>query len=185
MVVFSMLAALSYALVTLGFPLLPNFPFLKLDFGDIPVLIGTFIYGISGGVSVAFIRSLLHFVITGAGMLNLVGDFASFLATVLYLIPIHLIYQKKKGKKNAFLSVIIATVFLTIFMTIANYFVLTPLYVKLLGFNYGIPMKQVMITGIIPFNLIKGLVVGGIYVVIQQKMLAWLSSKLYQNKKIQ
>ena len=74
-------AAMGLILQLIAFPILPMFPFLKLDFSDIPVLINMFIFGPLTGIATAFIRSLLHLTMTGFSIDNLIGDFASFFAS--------------------------------------------------------------------------------------------------------
>ena len=58
-------AAMGLILQFIAFPIVPMFPFLKLDFSDIPVLINMFIFGPLTGVATAFIRSLLHLTMSG------------------------------------------------------------------------------------------------------------------------
>ncbi|MEN2280467.1 ECF transporter S component, partial [Enterococcus faecalis] len=64
-----------------AFPIMPSFSFLKIDFIDIPILLGMFLYGPLAGVITAFVRSLLHLFLTGLAPQNLVGVFARFLAS--------------------------------------------------------------------------------------------------------
>lgn len=177
-VVLALLSAIAYLLILLDFPLLPSFSFLKLDFSDIIVFISSFIYGPSGGATVAFIRSLLHFITTGASLPNLVGDATSFLASLLFMAPVYLFYKRYPTQKKHLWGLVLGTISLTIFMSLANYFVITPVYVKLMGFSYGIPMSQVILTGILPFNLIKGSAISVIFVLVHKQILPWLSRKL-------
>ena len=56
---------------------------------------------------------------------------------------------------------------LTIFMSIANYFVITPIYLQLYGVTtqqfLGTSLASYVAIGIVPFNLIKGLLVSGVF----------------------
>ena len=144
------------------------FPFLKLDFSDIPVLINMFIFGPLTGIATAFIRSLLHLTMTGFSIDNLIGDFASFFASTLYTLPIFLMFRKS----------ILA---MTIFMSIANYFVITPLYLKAFGLSagqmLGMGLGRYILVGIVPFNILKGISVSGVFLVLHAKLLPWLSKK--------
>ena len=54
------LSALAFILMLFEFPILPVAPYLKMDFSDLPVLIGGFIYGPAAGVMVAFLKCLIH-----------------------------------------------------------------------------------------------------------------------------
>lgn len=64
MVSIAMLAAIGTVLQFVAFPIMPAFSFLKIDFSDIPILLGMFLYGPLAGVITAFVRSLLHLFLT-------------------------------------------------------------------------------------------------------------------------
>lgn len=93
-------AAMGLILQFIAFPIVPMFPFLKLDFSDIPVLINMFIFGPLTGIVTAFIRSLLHLTMTGFSVDNMIGDFASFFASTLYTLPIFLMFRKKQRQNE-------------------------------------------------------------------------------------
>ncbi|HAP9583138.1 TPA: ECF transporter S component, partial [Enterococcus faecium] len=137
MVAVAMFAAIALVLQYFAFPIMPAFSFLKIDFSDISVLISMFLFGPAAGVATAFLRSVLHLLTTGFSPDNLVGDTASFLSTTIFTFPIYYFFSVKKQHKgrNKFLGVITGTIALTIFMSIANYFVITPLYLMFLGLN--------------------------------------------------
>jgi hypothetical protein len=58
MVTIAMLSAISYVLMLFQFPLLPAAPFLQVDFGDIPALIGGIIFGPVTGVIIVLFRNM-------------------------------------------------------------------------------------------------------------------------------
>ncbi len=177
-VLLSMLASIAFVLMFFVIPM-PFLSFLKLDFSDIPILVGTFMYGMGGGVVVAFVRSLLHFIITGGDLVNLIGDTASFFASLAFVLPIYLFYKKEKNVKGLLKGAIAGTLSLTVVMSLANYFVLTPIYIKVLGFDYGMPIQKMVLFGILPFNLIKGVSVSVVFMLVQGKLLGWLNSKMH------
>ena len=95
MVTISLLASFSYLLLFLEIPVLPGFDWLKLDFSDIPVLIGSFVLGPVPAIIIAFIRSLLNFLIKGGGnILSLIGNTTGFLASVIFMFPIYKMVKK-------------------------------------------------------------------------------------------
>ncbi|WP_430394211.1 ECF transporter S component [Enterococcus faecalis] len=188
MVSIAMLAAIGTVLQFVAFPIMPAFSFLKIDFSDIPILLGMFLYGPLAGVITAFVRSLLHLFLTGLAPQNMVGDFASFLASSIFTLPIFYFFGKKKNiRTNRIVGLVSGILALTIFMSIANYFVITPVYLQL----YGVTTKQFLGTslasyvaiGIVPFNLIKGLLVSGVFLVLHAKLLPWLSKKQHTIQK--
>ncbi len=169
----------------IAFPIMPAFSFLKIDFSDIPVLISMFLFGPVAGLVTAFLRSILHLITTGFSPDNLVGDTASFLATAIFTLPIFYFFRKKtQVGKNKFLGVISGTIAMTIFMSVANYFVITPLYLMFLGLNanqmLGMPLANYVLIGIVPFNIIKGFIVSAAFLVLHAKLLPWLSRKQHQ-----
>ncbi|EON3089934.1 ECF transporter S component [Enterococcus faecalis] len=188
MVSIAMLAAIGTVLQFVAFPIMPAFSFLKIDFSDIPILLGMFLYGPLAGVITAFVRSLLHLFLTGLAPQNMVGDFASFLASSIFTLPIFYFFGKKKNiRTNRIVGLVSGILALTIFMSIANYFVITPIYLQLYGVTtqqfLGTSLASYVAMGIVPFNLIKGLLVSGVFLVLHAKLLPWLSKKQHTIQK--
>lgn len=188
MVSIAMLAAIGTVLQFVAFPIMPAFRFLKIDFSDIPILLGMFLYGPLAGVITAFVRSLLHLFLTGLAPQNMVGDFASFLASSIFTLPIFYFFGKKKNiRTNRIVGLVSGILALTIFMSIANYFVITPIYLQLYGVTtqqfLGTSLASYVAIGIVPFNLIKGLLVSGVFLVLHAKLLPWLSKKQHTIQK--
>ena len=188
MVSIAMLAAIGTVLQFVAFPIMPAFSILKIDFSDIPILLGMFLYGPLAGVITAFVRSLLHLFLTGLAPQNMVGDFASFLASSIFTLPIFYFFGKKKNiRTNRIVGLVSGILALTIFMSIANYFVITPVYLQLYGVTtqqfLGTSLASYVAIGIVPFNLIKGLLVSGVFLVLHAKLLPWLSKKQHTIQK--
>ncbi|MET2181284.1 ECF transporter S component [Enterococcus faecalis] len=188
MVSIAMLAAIGTVLQFVAFPIMPAFSFLKIDFSDIPILLGMFLYGPLAGVITAFVRSLLHLFLTGLAPQNMVGDFASFLASSIFTLPIFYFFGKKKNiRTNRIVGLVSGILALTIFMSITNYFVITPVYLQLYGVTtqqfLGTSLASYVAIGIVPFNLIKGLLVSGVFLVLHAKLLPWLSKKQHTIQK--
>ncbi|MBM9829947.1 ECF transporter S component [Enterococcus faecalis] len=188
MVSIAMLAAIGTVLQFVAFPIMPAFSFLKIDFSDIPILLGMFLYGPLAGVITAFVRSLLHLFLTGLAPQNMVGDFASFLASSIFTLPIFYFFGKKKNvRTNRMMGLVSGILALAIFMSIANYFVITPIYLQLYGVTtqqfLGTSLASYVAIGIVPFNLIKGLLVSGVFLVLHAKLLPWLSKKQHTIQK--
>ncbi|EOZ5958419.1 ECF transporter S component [Enterococcus faecalis] len=188
MVSIAMLAAIGTVLQFVAFPIMPAFSFLKIDFSDIPILLGMFLYGPLAGVITAFVRSLLHLFLTGLAPQNMVGDFASFLASSIFTLPIFYFFGKKRNiRTNRIVGLVSGILALTIFMSIANYFVITPIYLQLYGVTtqqfLGTSLASYVAIGIVPFNLIKGLLVSGVFLVLHAKLLPWLSKKQHTIQK--
>lgn len=174
----AMFGAIAYVLMFFAFPILPSATFLKIDFSDIPILLGMFLYGPVGGIFIALIRSVLHYIQTGGDLGYPIGDVASFVATLTYAFPIYWLINKqltkqKLGLPNMVMANMVGTVSMTVVMSIANWFVITPLYLAVMGFNVG-PIKDYVLLGIVPFNIIKGLLVSVIFIFMFSTMQSWI-----------
>lgn len=105
-----MLGALATVLMVVEFPL-PFLapPFYKLDFSEVPVLIGGFAMGPAAAALIEFIKVLLHMLIKGSSTAG-VGDFANFLIGCSMAIPAAFIYRRHKTKNTAIVGMTVGTV---------------------------------------------------------------------------
>lgn len=157
----------------------PLFPgFLKIDLSDIPALITGFALGPVAGIGVELIKNLLHlFRTTTAG----VGELANFIVGCAYVVPAALIYRRNKTKRTAVIGTLVGTVSMAVFGAIANYAFILPFYAKIMPLEAIIEfaaaankaivdIKTLILYGIIPFNLFKGLVLAIITFPIYKKV---------------
>lgn len=164
----SMLSAIAFVLTFIKFPLPFLPPYLTLDFSDVPTLLATFIFGPGAGVIVALVKNLLNY------LFNLgdpVGPLANFLAGLSFLYTAYLFYKKQRSLRSLIIGLIIATIVMTIVLSILNYFVLLPLYGMI--FNLGDVvnnLKIIIVSGVIPFNIIKGIVVSVIFILLYRRL---------------
>lgn len=174
------LAAISYLLMFISFVIIPVVPFMKLDFSDIPVLIAFFLLGPAGGIEVAFLRSLLYFLISGPSLPNLIGVGLSFTATLAFCLPFYyLLGGKDFSWKKALQATLIGTLSLTVILSLVNWGITIPLYMSLLGMKLSIPLDQMILYGVVPFNLIKGVVLSVVFVLVYQRLHVWLTKQSY------
>lgn len=169
MVYIAVLSALSTLIMFFEFPVLPVAPFLKVDFSDVITIIGATVFGPAAGTLIAFIRSLVNWLIKGSGIVGLVGNFAGFIGSVSIMLPIVLI-----KKKNMLVKSIIAITSLTIVSSIVNYFFLMPMYMTLFGMKLNMPLANYVLKIIVPFNIIKGILVTGVSWIIYNRMSSYL-----------
>lgn len=174
-------AAMGVLLQFVSFPVIPAFSFMKVDFSDIPVMINMFLFGPAAGIVTAFIRSALHLLLTGMSPDNMIGDTASFLASVIMTLPMYYFFSKGATNKNKALGVASGIVSSTVFMSVANYFVITPLYLAVFGLNaqqmLGMNLAKYVVIGVVPFNLLKGAMVSVVFLLLYSKLLPWLKKK--------
>lgn len=169
-VVIGILAALAWIISQFSFPLLPWAPFLKIDFSDIPVVLGMYIFGPLSGIAIAAVRSLLSYVMTGGEAGFPIGDTAAFIATLSYTLPVYYIIRNRAANMKAVLMASsVGTVSLTTVLALLNWLVIAPLYIYVMGFSVG-PMREYLTISVIPFNLLKGAFVSIIFFALYSKL---------------
>lgn len=158
------LGGISTALMFFEFPLPFMPPFLRLDLSTIPVLIAGFLFGPVQGIIVALIKDFIHLLSTQTGG---IGELADFICAFAMVIPSSLIYIKKKNKKGAFIGLFASVVLLIVASALTNMFLMLPMYMGSAGFDVKL---NIVLTGIIPFNLIKGVVLSLITLLLYKKI---------------
>ena len=125
----SILIAISMVLyVFVKFPLPFIFPgFLEIQFSDVPIIIGGYLFGVYGGIIMALARFLLKLPFSSTAF---VGELADLLITIAFTISSTIIYKKSKSNKKLLISLIwgsIASIFVAM---MTNQWLLIPFYVK-------------------------------------------------------
>lgn len=166
----AMLGAIAVVLMMFEIPLGFAPSFYKLDFSEVPVLLGTFSMGPVAGVLIELIKILLNLLINGTYTAG-VGEFANFGIGCALVVPAGIIYKRKASRTNAVIGLVIGTIVMAIVGGAFNAYVLIPLYSKAI-----MPMDTIIsmgnqinpnITGlttfimfaVVPFNLVKGVIV--------------------------
>ena len=97
-VAIAVLSAAALVLYLLEFPLLPN-NYLKMDFSDLPALIGGILYGPVAGLLIELIKNFLELLFKGIGTTMGFGNFQNFIIGCAYVVPVSLILRK--GESSA------------------------------------------------------------------------------------
>lgn len=184
MVGISLMAAMGMGLQFVAIPF-PLFTFLKIDFSDLPIMVSMFLFGPLAGLLTAGLRSILHLLLTGLDPANMVGDIASFIASSVYTLPLYYFFTRDKKlkttAKNKAAGIVSGTLLMTVVMSLANLWIITPLYLKFFNVSannfLGMSLGKYVATGIVPFNLAKGIIVSVVFLVVYSKLLPWLSQK--------
>lgn len=169
-VIIGMFSALSAILMLFEIPL-PFAPgFYKLDFSELPILVGTFAFGPVAGVMMEFVKILLKLCMKGTST-ALVGELANFAVGCSFILPASAIYLFKKSKKAAILACVAGTLVMSVFGTAFNAVYLLPAFSKLFGmemdvilgmgsavnpFVSGNSIVGFVVACVAPLNLIKG-----------------------------
>ncbi|WP_418000773.1 ECF transporter S component [Lentibacillus amyloliquefaciens] len=177
-IILALLGTISLVLFFLNFPLPFLPPYLKIDFSEVPALIAALIFSPMAGVVVEGIKNLLYLLVSGAG--DPIGVASNFLAGVMFIVPVAMLYHKFKGVKSVVSGIVTGTIIMALGMSILNYYVILPAYAWFIGAPEmaGETAKWIAVSaGILPFNLIKGVVVGLLFVPLFIKMKTWIEQK--------
>lgn len=155
----AMLSAVAFALMFIEFPIPALIPsFVKLDISDLPELLAAFSLGPVYGVTVTFLKNLLHILIKGTSSAY-VGELFNFLMGSVFAFSAGMIYQRKKSRKTALIGSVAGAVLMAVLSVPLNYFLVYPAYVVC----YGLPLDAIigMYQAILPSadSLIKCLVI--------------------------
>lgn len=150
MVKLGMLTALSIILVyAIHFPIFPAAAYLEYDMADVPILIGTFLYGPWWGLALTAVVSLLQWLLVSPQSLW-VGAVMHFFATGSYVVAAGLLYARNKTRTTAIIGMGVGSVLQTLMMI--------PMNLIFTVHFFGVPREAVIAllpTAIIPFNAIK------------------------------
>lgn len=168
MVTLAMLSALAYVLMLIHLPF-KYLGFLELEFSDVPAVVASLVYGPIAGVVVELIKNAIKAIT--ATTTGGVGELANFLISACYIAPLGFFFQRLKGKGKVFGSFAAGMAGFVAAGIVVNYFITVPLYANLFGgmdvvvgaAAATVPavknLATIVILGITPFNIVKGLLV--------------------------
>lgn len=176
-----MLGAMAALLMFFEIPLVflaPNF--YKLDFSELPVMVGTFALGPAAGALIEAVKILIKLLIkptTTGG----VGDLANFVVGCAMAVPAGLLYRAHKNKKTAVKSLLLGTLSMTVLGIVVNALVMLPFYSKFMPMETIINLGAKVVPAVDsvwtfclfcvgPFNLFKGLVISVITFLLYKRV---------------
>lgn len=124
-VTLALFVAISYILSFFSFPIFPAAPYLKLDFGNVFILLPSLLFGPFEGIAICLVKELLSLINSTTGG---VGEIANFIMTSSYILIPSIIYKYKKGIVSVLISLLCACVVGTSVATLTNRFIVFPLY---------------------------------------------------------
>ena len=174
----AILAAMGLLLTYFEFPILPAFPFLKVDLGDIPALIGAFAFGPLVGIAIEAIKNILAALLksTTGG----IGELGNFLIVGAFVGSAGFFYIKNKTRKTALISLLGSIIVMVVAGLLANYFILIPLYSKFMPIN----VPYYLVYAVIPFNLIKGSIISLVTMLIYKRVSVLIHAESLNNKPV-
>lgn len=196
LVITAMLSAVAVALqyIEVSIPLVPSF--LKLDFSDIPELIGAFVIGPAGGVLICLIKNLIHLPLTSSVG---VGEFSNFLLGAVFAFTAGMIYKRSKTKATALIACLAASFAMAAISIASNYFIVYPVYAQLWAggdmqiiidmYKALLPASDNLIKSLlifnVPFTFVKGLICSAATMIIYKplsNLFVKMNSAINKNK---
>lgn len=182
MAIVAILASMSAVLMLISFPL-PFFPsFYRLDFSEVPVLIGAFALGPIYGIMIEVIKIILNTILNGT-ITAYVGEIANLLIGISFVVPASIIYRANKTKKGALIALLSSMMIMTTCAVVLNYFVLIPAYSAIANFpleailSMGSKINPLVVNKLsfvlfmtLPFNVLKGVLVSIILIMIYKNI---------------
>lgn len=166
----AMLTAVAVALqyIEVSIPLVPSF--LKLDFSDVPELIGAFVISPLYGVIICALKNIIHLPFTGSVG---VGELSNFILGAIFVFVAGMIYKFKKTKTIALIACIVGAVAMAVLSVVTNYFVVYPAYAQLWAggdmnviigmYKAMLPASDTLLKSLlifnVPFTFGKGIIV--------------------------
>ena len=182
LVLMAVLSALSAVLMVFRFPLPFMPPFLSFDFAGIPELIGAFTLGPVSGILIIVVRVFLQLALAGTNSM-FTGELQSLMLSLALVLPASLIYKKSKTEQGAIKGMVVGSFMNVIIAVFTNLIIIIPFYISLYGMDMEmiIEMSKVVnpyvdstlklvLLGIVPFNLIKNIIVCLITFLIYKKI---------------
>lgn len=158
------------------FPIFPLVNFLEINFSEIPALIAGFAYGPLSGFLVLLVRFLVKLPMSSTAM---VGEVADIIYSSSFVLTATIIYKYRRTFKGALLGLGIAFIAQILASSLANYFVIYHLYnemffngkmAMILSNKYGAFTPEQFILWVIPFNIIKNTIIGGLTLVVYKRI---------------
>lgn len=154
--------ALSYAVSFLEIPMaFLGAPFLKLDFGNVFIVLISFLLGPLEGVLVCLMKEGLR-CLSSTSMCA--GELANFLITSSYLLLPSIVYQYRKTLRVVIFTLSASCLIATGMALLSNRILIFPAFALLLGGDiYGMTVQEAFSAfwvALLVFNLIKTVAVG-------------------------
>ena len=150
----ALLSAVSSVLMFMNFAVPMVMPsFIKLDFYELPALLGSFALGPVYGVLVSLIKNIINLPFSGTGG---VGELSNFIISSSFVFIAGIIYKIYKNRKSALLGSVAGAFIASVISVFTNFYITYPFYTNLMPLDKIISMYQALNSNI--DNLIEALI---------------------------
>lgn len=165
LVTMAMLTAMAYMVMVLV--KVPVVLFLKYEPKDVILTLGALIYGAPAGLLMSAVVALIEMVTVSET--GIIGCLMNFLSSAAFLLPVTVIYRKKRSFSSALVGLTLSVVFTTGVMLLWNYFI-TPLYMEV---SRDV-VAGLLVPAFLPFNLVKSGLNSGIILLLYKPLVRTL-----------
>jgi riboflavin transporter FmnP len=141
-------------------------PFIKMDFSELPALIGAYALGPVGGLLICLVKNLVNLTFTTTGG---VGELANFLIAALFVVPAGLVFKRRPTRVSALVCGLIGALAMALLSVIVNYYIVYPVYTAFIPMEGILGMYRAINPNVkdlwdaliwfnLPFTFIKGLI---------------------------
>ena len=156
-------AAAVLQFIEISIPFIPSF--IKLDFSDLPELIGAFAYGPVAGIIIALIKNIIHLAFSQSGY---IGELSNFILGATFAGVAGIIYKGNKTMKGALVGGVVGAVCMALLSFPSNLYIVYPFYYNFMpkeavlsAYQLIVPsmksIEQSLLVFNLPFTLIKGI----------------------------
>lgn len=171
-----MLSSISFLLMLFNFPIPPFPAFLEVDFSDMPALLAAITMGPVAGILVEFFKNVLDWIFSGTPTGVPVGHIANFATGILFILPVSFVFNRVKTVKGLIGGLAAGTIIMAVGMSVLNYAVFLPMYTYFLGMEpvVGDSLYKMIVAGILPFNMVKGILITILMALLFTTMRKWI-----------
>lgn len=174
----AMFAAIATVVMYFEFPLPFMPPFLKVDLSGAVSLLAAFMFGPLSAVLITLVKDIIQALSTSTGG---VGELGDFFMTSAFCVVSSLVYRRLHTKKGAVLGMTCGTLAMTLVGCFTNRYMLIPFFSKIMPLEAIISacsavnpligsINGYIIFGVIPFNLMKGLILSIITFLLYKRL---------------
>lgn len=181
LVTLGILSALGAILMIIEIPY-PLVPFLMIDLSDVVVLIVFAFYGWKEAATVGLLKVVIHALTKGSIGPAYIGQITAFIASMSYVLGMYI--SMNKLRFNRLFSAILSVILITVILTLANYFFITPIWFggltyldikdwvnpSTFGLNISGGYLITILLVYVPFNLLKGAIITSVYFLVYKSI---------------
>lgn len=202
----ALLSALGFVLMSFVRIPYPIAPWLMIEISDVVVLIAYAMYGFTGGIAVAILKTALDLAVYGLTGVYGIGNITALITSLCFVLMLfltsHVFRWFKKGLFFRILSYLVITVSVSVILTGCNLLFITPTYLSgtfttcfnsetvksvIEGFHQmglsGDSYFALVTFVYLPFNLMKGALICAIYELIFNRLIFVLMERSPKMKK--